>query len=190
MAVTENSAERSENTSVQGRGSSHDAIYALRTIHQNQTQINLMADQKANILLGIHVVILTILLSRLYTLPDMPMNLIPALVTFLVLVTISFVTGLGVIIPKGLRCVITETLDQVPNLFFFGFFTRFQEQEYVDFMQDQFEAHRARELLIVDIYQIGLVLKQKYKLLKYAYIMTAFAVITPLLIIAVQTLLS
>lgn len=44
--------------------SSHDVIYTLRTVHQHQTQLLILADQKANILTGIVAIILTILITN------------------------------------------------------------------------------------------------------------------------------
>lgn len=148
----------------------HDIIYALRTAHQNQTQLNIMADQKANIIIGTIVIFLTFLVTR-YNFADFA-NLREVL---LVTVAISFeiialILGIMVIQPRGRWSNHKLSIDDMPNPLFFGFFTRFSEQEYVDFMLNKLNDNSsARELLLKDYYQIGLVLKRKFSLLKYTY---------------------
>ena len=60
----------------------------------------------------------------------------------------------------------------MPNPYFFGFFTKFDENEYLDYISGKLKDDKsARELLAKDIYQIGLILRKKYILLKYTYIL-------------------
>lgn len=44
----------------EGKTHFSDGIYVLRTTQQNQVQLNLMADQKANIVIGMSLIFFTI----------------------------------------------------------------------------------------------------------------------------------
>jgi len=63
------------------------------------------------------------------------------------------------------------TIDNMPNPLFFGFFTKFKEDEFVSYISKlMISDDAARRLLEKDMYQMGVVLNKKYMLLKAAYI--------------------
>jgi len=157
------------NTSEVEKPDDHDVIYALRTAHQNQTQMNLMADQKANILVGAIVILMTFLFTRLAVMDFSNTYLVFVLTIIIILLGLALLFGIMVIKPRT-KWVSVVKINEIPNPFFFGFFSQFKQQEYVDFMMGKLiDNQSARELLIQDIYQLGQVLKRKYSLLKYAY---------------------
>ncbi len=148
----------------------HDIIYALRTAHQNQTQLNLMADQKANILLGTIVIFLTFLFTRYGDINLSDRRLVLVLGAIVVFESLALLFGILVINPRARWSKHDYRIEQMPNPLFFGFFTRFRQQDYIDYMQNRLQQNSdARELLLQDIYQIGQVLRRKFTLLKYAY---------------------
>lgn len=165
----------------------NEVIYTLRTAHQSQTQLNLMADQKANILVGTIVIVLTFLFTRLpqHYLADQTSVLL--IVIFTLLEVIAVLLGIMVIKPRTRWLNLDVKIEDMPNPLFFGFFTRFKEQEYVDHMQ-QVLTHNltARELLLKDLYQIGLVLKRKFTLLKFAYNFAAMGVLFAIIAFSLQ----
>ncbi len=165
----------------------HDIIYALRTAHQNQTQLNLMADQKANILVGTIVIFLTFLMTR-YNISDLNDHwLILLLSSIILLEMVSLLLGIMVIKPRAKWSGHKLNINEMPNPLFFGFFTSFSEQNYIDFMQQKLtDNHSARELLLKDIYQIGQVLKRKFRLLKYAYNFSALGISLGLIAIGLK----
>lgn len=148
----------------------HDVIYALRTAHQNQTQLIILADHKANVLVGIVAVTLTILFTNINFLNDVDHKLSIPLACFILMEIIALFLALLVIMPKTTGRSQTMKLEDIPNPLFFGFFTKFKEDEYVMYLTDKMHDNQsARKFLARDLYQIGVVLKRKYLLLKYAY---------------------
>jgi hypothetical protein len=78
---------------------------------------------------------------------------------------------------RGIRPVASE---EMANPLFFGGFTNFTEAEYVTFLSEQLTDDRAARLLLIkDLYSMGVVLKRKYRLLKYAYSFAALSVVFP-----------
>ena len=157
---------------------SQDAIQTLRTAHQNQTQLNLMADQKANILIGTLVVVFTVVLTRLLTLENG--ILIYPILIFALMQLVPLVLATLVLIPKNIRQTKSKKIEDMPNPLFFGCFTKFSETEYEQFLLQRLsQSHDARALLIHDLYQIGCILKRKYTLLRLAYIFAVLGVVVP-----------
>ena len=157
--------------------SSHDIIYALRTAHQHQSRLLLIADQKANILVGIVAVILTILVTRSGNILAMDNELVIPIASFVILELIALVLALMVITPKLSGQYKATKVEDMPNPLFFGFFTRYPQSDYMEFIaEDLINDQAARKYLTRDIYQIGHVLKRKYSLLRYAYIFAVLGV--------------
>ncbi|MCF6318973.1 MAG: DUF5706 domain-containing protein [Proteobacteria bacterium] len=160
-----------------------DVIQTLRTAHQNQTQLNLMADQKANILIGTLVLMFTVVFTRLLTLSEYNKQTIIPLAVFIVLELIPIVLTTLVLIPRNIKGLKGVPIEEIPNPLFFGFFTSFSEQEYLDFIEKNLcDNQSAQQFLIKDIYQIGLVLKRKYYLLKLAYLSAMTGFVVPVMI--------
>lgn len=163
--------------------SNKDVVQALRTVHQNQAQLNMMADQKANILIGTLVLLFTVVLTQLLKFEPLSTQQLIPFVVLLVFELMALVMTTLVLIPKNITGLINSDIRHMPNPFFFGFFTRYSEQEYQSYLAevlvDDDSAHR---LLITDIYQIGVILKRKYSLLRWAYLFSlagvALAILT------------
>ncbi len=146
-----------------------DVIFTLRTVHQNQVHLNQMADQKANILVGLIIIPLTILSTRI---AEIELNSIQLWIVgmFISLELIAMIVSIMVIRPRTMWAKHTSKIEDMPNPLFFGFFTRFSEEQYLTFMQANMNRNMsAREFLLRDIYQIGHILKRKFQLLKVAY---------------------
>jgi len=148
-----------------------DAIYALRTVHENQTQLVLLADQKANVLIGIVAVILTILCTKANFLASGDRRVLIPLAGALFIELIGVLFALLVLMPNSTHKLRPMRIEDVPNLFFFGLFYRFNVEEYVGHLTQRLnDDYTARRLLATDLYYVGVVLKRKYVLLRYAYI--------------------
>jgi len=168
----------------------NDVIQTLRTAHQNQTQLNLMADQKANILIGTLVLMFTVIFTRLLTMVNLSdQNFIP-IILFVMLELIALVLTTLVLIPKNISGQKLINIENMPNPLFFGFFTQFSEKQYINYLNNKLSSNEsARELLIIDVYEIGVILKRKYSLLRLAYIFAILGVIIPIIIWIIITLI-
>ena len=171
--------EASHNNSHNGQ----DVIQTLRTAHQNQTQLNLMADQKANILIGTLVLVFTVIITRfLSVLDNHPDGLLP-LVVFMLMQLVPLTLTVMVLVPRNIHAQRPEHISQMPNPLFFGMFTRYSEQQYLQHMNHLLtDQEAARRLLITDIYQMGQVLRRKYGLLQWAYLSALAGVVIPVVI--------
>ncbi len=157
-----------------------DVIQTLRTAHQNQTQLNLMADQKANILIGALILMYTMVFSRLLTLAEYSDQVMVPLAAFVVLGILPLVLTVFVLVPRNIKGKEEQKIERMPNPLFFGFFTHFSEKTYVDYMLSTInDNEKARQLMLKDLYQIGVILKRKYRLLRLAYIFAMISLVAP-----------
>lgn len=146
----------------------------FRVTLNNHTRLSEIADSKANILLSVNAIIISIALSTLIPKLDSPNNahlVIPTLV-LIVFSVVSIIFAILSTRPK----VTTGTFSQLDvqerkvNLLFFGNFYKMPYQEYEDAVN---EMMKDREYLynamIKDLYNLGLVLERKYRLLRITY---------------------
>lgn len=164
-------------TPTPGKPSDRDIIYALRTTHQYQTGLINLADQKANILIGLSLVSFTIVFTRTTWLLEQQNLTRYGIILFLIFQLATVLTAVFVILPKMSGYTKSETLGAAPNPMFFGFFTRFSQNEFIEFGLQNFQVDEdARRSLLRDIYQIGTVLNRKYKVLRMAYFLQSVSI--------------
>lgn len=163
--------------------SNHDTIYTLTTVSQNQVQLVELADQKANILLGILVVVLTIVFVHQDQFLTNKNHFVVAVYIFLLIQATASFLAILVIIPSKLNWEKTSDLDKATNPLFFGVFTNYSEEVYTSFILNNLQDNNsARNLLIHNIYQTGVVLKRKYRFLRYSYIVAILGIVIPALV--------
>jgi len=140
----------------------------LRETRANLVRFSQMADTKANILLSISSVLLTISLTKV-TDPAFTLS-VTVLVGFL-LVTIFF--ALITVIPnfKVFRHKKRSTKDPDYNPLFFGDYVDTPYAEYAGHLEEIMnDSDRTYEAMIKEIYYAGIyVQKTKYNVLKYGY---------------------
>jgi hypothetical protein len=153
-------------------------------------RLNILADHKANINIGFTLLFITLSQSPIVldslTTPFLRCGLI--LVT--VAVAISLTLALMVVFPRtgGARI---QKPEQMVNPFYFGMFTQLQQKDYIEYMMQNLERnHKARRMLLVDIFQIGQVLKRKYRLLRFSYEFLALSAISSTALLSYKTLAS
>ncbi|MAS95776.1 MAG: hypothetical protein CMO55_21445 [Verrucomicrobiales bacterium] len=154
-----------------------DGIYVLRTTQQNQVQLNLMADQKANIIIGVTLIFFTIA-YRLLTenSEDVDWIGIPLSMLSITMIT-SFILAIMVVTPK-LRHLSKTKASALPNPLFFGYFPAVDEEEYIDHLVGELaDSRKSREILSRDMYQTGRALRRKFVLLRISYIFLATGVL-------------
>jgi HD superfamily phosphodiesterase len=146
----------------------------FRVTLNNHTSLSGIADSKANILLSVNAIIISIALSTLIPKLDSPKNVHLMVPTFIMLMS-SVITIIFAILstrPKVTKGVFTreDIENKKVNLLFFGNFYKMPLDEYQWAMN---EMMKDREYLynsmIKDLYFLGLVLEKKYRLLRVAY---------------------
>jgi HD superfamily phosphodiesterase len=140
----------------------------------NHTRLSGIADSKANILLSVNAIIISIALSSIIPKLDSPKNAHLVIPTFIMLMS-SVTTIIFAILST--RPKVTSgffTRDDVEakkvNLMFFGNFYKMPLVEY-DWAMNEMMKDRdyLYSTMIKDLYYLGLVLQRKYNLLRIAY---------------------
>ncbi len=144
----------------------------LRTTSEGHLKLSDMADSKANILISVNAIIISVILGVLLRkLEEVPYLTIPTLL-FLLVAVVTIVISIIATRPKLGSGLFTrqEVLEKKTNLLFFGNFYKKSFEEYDvamrEMMQDTDYLYGS---LIKDIYTLGIVLGRKYKLIRLAY---------------------
>ena len=146
----------------------------FRTTLNNHTRLSEIADSKANILLSVNAIIISIALSTLIPKLDSPGNVHLIVPTFILLMfsVISIIFAIMSTRPKVTSGTFTrqDIEDKKVNLLFFGNFYKMPLDEYQwavnEMMKDRDYLYNS---MIKDLYYLGLVLNRKYKLLRITY---------------------
>jgi hypothetical protein len=139
-----------------------NAVHLMRTTQLAQLQLSAMADHKASILMGATFVIFTITIGKAQGATAPLPLLILGGAAFL-----SAVFAILAVIPATRRGKATAS----DNLLFFGVFTQFDEDAFVDEITARLHSDdRIYRTMARDIHQAGSVLqRKKYRMLRYAY---------------------
>ncbi|WP_462249111.1 Pycsar system effector family protein [Ferruginibacter sp.] len=144
----------------------------LRLTSENHLRLSDMADSKANILISVNAIIISVILSVLLRkLEEVPYLTIPTIIFLLVAVT-TIVISIIATRPKvsGGTFTSQDIIDKKTNLLFFGNFHKATYEEYDGAMREMMrDTDYLYGSLIKDIYTLGTVLGRKYKLLRLAY---------------------
>ena len=159
----------------------------LRLTSENHMRLSEMADNKANILISVNAIIISVILSVLIRKIEVDKHL--AIPTFIFLGTGLTTIVLSILatrpkITKG-RFTREDILNRKTNLLFFGNFFNTELEEYKWGMTTMMkDPNYLYGTLVDDIYYLGKVLGRKYKLVRIAYsvfmigiIISAFAFI-------------
>ncbi|MEP2025305.1 Pycsar system effector family protein, partial [Reichenbachiella sp.] len=156
----------------------------FRTTSKNHLDLSAMADNKANIMISINSIILSIIVSVLIRkLEEYPHFIIPTLImTVVCLVTIVLsILATRPNISKG-KFTQSDITNKRTNLLFFGNFHKMSLSEYEwgmnELMNDSSYLYGS---LIKDIYYLGAVLGKKYKRLRVAYTVFMFGFVVAVL---------
>src|SRR5688572_32411977 len=144
----------------------------LRLTSKNHMELSEMGDNKANILISVCAIIISVILSVLVRkIQEAPYLTIPTVI-FLVSSLATMVLAIFATLPKitGGKFTRDQVLNRKTNLLFFGNFHRSTLEEYKwgmsIMMRDPDYLYSA---LVDDIYYIGVVLGKKYRLVRIAY---------------------
>jgi HD superfamily phosphodiesterase len=144
----------------------------LRLTSTNHIQLSEMADNKANILISVNAIIISIIISVLLRkLQTDPYLAIPTMV-FLFFSVVTMVLGILATRPKTNTGVFADedVANKKTNLLFFGNFHNMELGQYENAMRSMMQdSDYLYGSMVQDIYFLGRVLGRKYKLLRWAY---------------------
>ena len=159
----------------------------FRVTLANHTRLSGIADSKANILLSVNAIIISIALSTIIPKLDSPKNahlVIPTMVMlFSSVVTIIFaILSTRPKVTKGLFSR-EDIENKKVNLLFFGNFYKMPIEEYEWAMKEMLkDSEYTYSTMIKDLYYLGIVLEKKYRLLRITYNFFMFSIILSVLV--------
>lgn len=144
----------------------------LRLTSENHMRLSEMADNKANILISVNAIIISVILSVLIRKIEVDKHL--AIPTFIFLATALTTIIISILAtrPKITNGNFTreDILNRKTNLLFFGNFFNSELEEYKWGMSTMMkDPNYLYGTLVDDIYYLGKVLGRKYKLVRIAY---------------------
>ena len=169
-----------------------DAGRSIETMFRNTVRTHVdfssMADTKANIMISVNTLVLTIIVSIMVRKLDTNPHLIIPTAMLTVTSLITLVYAILVTRPKVTRGVFTEEdiKEKKVNLLFFG---NFHKMTLNDFKWGMKEMMKDKEFLydnmIMDFYYLGQVLGQKYQKLRICYTFFMYGLIISVLAFAI-----
>lgn len=146
----------------------------FRVTLSNHTRLSDIADSKANILLSVNAIIISVCLSVLVPKLDTPKNshlIIPSFILLLsaVLTIIFAILSTKPNVTKA-RFTMQDVADRKVNLLFFGNFNRMIFDDYNNAMNILIkDRDYIYDSMVKDLYYLGKVLDRKYRLLSITY---------------------
>lgn len=160
----------------------------LRLTSENHLRLSDMADSKANILISVNAIIISVILGVLLRkLEEAPYLAIPTII-FLAVALATIVISIIATRPKISEGTFTsqDILDKKANLLFFGNFYKASFDEYNVAMREMMsDSNYLYGSLIKDIYTLGTVLGRKYRLVRLAYNIFMIGIVISVLAFAI-----
>lgn len=159
-----------------------------RVALRNHIKLSDIADTKANILLSVNAIIISVVLANLASKLDTNPYLTWPTVIFLFFCVVSMVLSIIATRPNVTSGEFTmeDVKNQKVNLSFFGNFHKMKLDEYEwairEMVKDKDYIYRA---LTKDLYFLGKVLERKYRLLRITYTVFMFGIIVSLISFAI-----
>ncbi len=166
-------------------GSARGIETMFRTSYRTNMDLSSLADTKANIMISINGIIISIILASISPKIDANPWLILPTTVLLLSCLVSIVYAVLSARPRVHQHVITleEVRNNTANILFFGNFVSLKEQEYIAGMKELLQhSDTLYEQMIKDIYSLGLVLIKKYELLRVSYTVFMFGLISGVLL--------
>lgn len=156
----------------------------FRTTSRNHLRLSAMADTKANTLISISALVISILLSFLIENLDVQPHLLFPTSILLVVCVVTIIFSTLSTRPKVTKLGLTkeDIKQRKGNLLFFGNFYRMPLDDFEWGMKELMEDREyLYSNLTKDIYFLGLVLAKKYKFLSFAYNVFMYGIIVSVL---------
>lgn len=162
----------------------------FRVALKNHMTLSNIADTKANILLSVNAIIVSLALSTLLPKLDNPNNhylIVPAVI-FIIFTVASIILSILATRPNVTQGKFTkeDVANKKVNLLFFGNFHQMKLNEFewgiLEMMHDKDYLYNS---LTKDLYFLGLVLNRKYKILRITYTVFMIGIIASVLAFAI-----
>jgi len=162
-----------------------------RVALRNHIKLSDIADTKANILLSVNAIILSLIISNLFSKLDNPSNaylIIPTMV-FVVFSVTSIILSVIATRPNVTRGEFTkeDVAEKRVNLTFFGNFHKMKLEEFEwaidELLKDKNYVYSS---LTKDLYYLGKVLDRKYRILRITYSIFMIGIIISVLAFAIS----
>ncbi len=144
----------------------------FRTSYRVNMDLSSLADAKANIMISINGLIVSIMIASIAPgIEKNPWLLIPTSL-FLLGCLFSLVFAVLAARPRVQSTEVTpaQVLKERKNLLFFGNFSHMNEGQFVDTLKEVvMDSTRTYEMMMKDIYGVGSVLQKKYLMLQRSY---------------------
>lgn len=164
----------------------------FRLTARNQINLSSIADNKANILISVNSIIISIIVTMLVRkFSEYPNIIVPSLIFLLTsLITMIFaILSTRPNIKKG-RFNKQDVKEKKVNLLFFGNFYNMSLKDYDDAVKDMMKDYNGLySNMIMDQYFLGKVLGKKYRLLRKAYTIFMFGFTISVLSFAIFALM-
>ena len=131
-----------------------------------------MADTKANILISVNAIIISVILAVLLRRLQVETYLTIPTVIFLLVAVVTIVISILATRPKLSAGIFSnqDVIDKKTNLLFFGNFHKASFEEYESAMRTMMkDPDYLYGSVVKDIYHLAVVLGRKYKLIRLAY---------------------
>jgi HD superfamily phosphodiesterase len=160
----------------------------FRLTSRNHLQLSTMADSKANILISVNSIIISIIIGGLIKALDTNPHLIFPTYVILTINVVTIVFAILTLRPNITKGKFTrkDIEEKNTNLLFFGNFHGMEREDYKWGMMEMLnDSNYLYSSLIDDIYFLGKVLGKKYKFLRISYNIFMFGMIFAVLAFAV-----
>lgn len=144
----------------------------LRLTSENHMRLSDMADGKANILISVNAIIISVILSVLLRRLQVDTHLTIPTIIFLTFSVVTIVVSILATRPKISEGTFSDqdVIDKKTNLLFFGNFYKTTQEHYEQAMAKMMiDPNYLYGSLVKDIFQLGVVLARKYRLIRWAY---------------------
>lgn len=144
----------------------------LRLTSDNHLELSGMADGKANILISVNAIIISVILSVLVRRLEVDTHLTIPTIIFLIVSVTTIVIAILATRPKISEGTFSDQdiINKKTNLLFFGNFHKVQQEKYENAMRTMMgDSDYLYGSLIKDIYSLGVILARKYRLIRIAY---------------------
>jgi predicted metal-dependent HD superfamily phosphohydrolase len=165
----------------------------LRLTSDNHLKLSEMADGKANILISVNAIIISVILSVLVRRLEVDAYLMIPTIIFLVVTVTTIVIAILATRPKISEGVFSEQdiINKKTNLLFFGNFHRAPLDQYENAMRKMMgDSDYLYGSLVKDIYALAVVLGRKYKLIRIAYNIFMIGIVISVLAFAIAVYLN
>jgi len=150
-----------------------------RATYRNHITLSSIADAKANMMISINTIIMSVIITFAGTGFTISSGVIIERLRFTIPIMILLLASLVSVVfavlsarPKVTEKTITEKklIERKSSVLFFGNFTQLPLEKFISFLNDfKTDQKLLYDNMSIDIYYLGLVLDQKYKLLRISY---------------------